>query len=71
MRILKNQTIQNQYLSQTASTSGESNRFYDSEQNISVLLFGITLDDVSEMCIILITFSGLTNFLPAGTRHIL
>jgi hypothetical protein len=52
----KNQIIQHQYLSRTASTSKSTNWFYESQQNLSDLLFGITLDDVSQMSLMRRTF---------------
>jgi hypothetical protein len=45
----KNQIIQHQYLSQTATKRKARNRIYESQQNLLDLLFGITLDDISQM----------------------
>jgi hypothetical protein len=58
----KNQIIQHQYLCQTATTPKGSNQFYESQHNLSDLLFGITVDDVSEMSLMLTFISALTNF---------
>jgi hypothetical protein len=52
----KNQIIQHQYLSQTATKPRAKNRIYESQQNLSDLLFGITLDDVSQMSLMSTTF---------------
>jgi hypothetical protein len=52
----KNQIIQHQYLSHTATKPKERNRIYESQQNLSDLLFGITLDDVSQMALMSTTF---------------
>ena len=52
----KNQIIKHQYLTRTASTSKVKNHFYESQQNLSDLLFGITLDDVSQMSLMRTTF---------------
>jgi hypothetical protein len=57
----KNQIIQHQYVSQTATTPKGKNWIYESQQNLSDLLFGITLDDVSEISLMRTIFSFLTN----------
>jgi hypothetical protein len=59
----KNQIIQHQYVSQTTTTPKESNPIYESQQTFLDLLFGITVDDVSEMSLMRTTFSSLTNLL--------
>jgi hypothetical protein len=53
----KNQIIQHrQYVSQTATKPKKRNQIYESQQNLSDLLFGITLDDVSHMSLMSTTF---------------
>jgi hypothetical protein len=52
----KNQIIQHQYLSQTTTKPKAKNWIYESQQNLSDLLFGITLDDVSQMLLMSTTF---------------
>jgi hypothetical protein len=52
----KSQIIRHQYLSQTATKPRAKNRIYESQQNLSDLLFGITLDDVSQMSLMSTTF---------------
>jgi hypothetical protein len=52
----KNQIIQHQYLSQIATKPKEEIQIYESRQNLSDLLFGITLDDVSQMLLMSTTF---------------
>jgi hypothetical protein len=52
----KNQIIQDQYLSQTATKPKAKNRIYELQQNLSDFFFGITLDDVSQMSLMSKTF---------------
>jgi hypothetical protein len=52
----KNQIVQHQYLSQTANKPRAKKWIYELQQNLSDLLFGITLDDVSQMSLMSTTF---------------